>query len=151
MKKKCYIYARCASRMQRLDEGSISEQLSAMDKFAKKEKLEIAGVFTEYGTGRRNLKKIVKKINSGEKLKVVCMDIDRLGRHYSQEMLQVLDAIKRGDIEIVTPYGKYKKLTSEEQFISSFLDVSANFERRKMGEYIRRGRLSAKMRRAASR
>lgn len=83
MNRKYFIYARSATQTQNKF-NSVQGQIVFLNKYAKREKLNVVGTFSDIGSGisgdRPGLTKMILSLKNGEANGVLCTDWSRLTR-----------------------------------------------------------------------
>lgn len=110
-KKKFIIYAHSAVKPQQGEYSNINTQIQLLKGLAKKKKLEVADIISEYGSGmfdkRPGLMKLLKRLKKGEAKGILCTSWDRLTRD-AVFFLKLEELFNRNGIQIITlsEYGK---------------------------------------------
>ena len=145
MKSNIAIYARVSSDKQ-AQEGTIESQVAAVQEFAKNNDLIVDPdlIFLDNGYSgaafaRPGLDALRDKAANGEINQVIILNPDRLARNFSQQLMLVEEFQKLG-VEIQFVNRKISK-SPEDQLLLQIQGVIAEYEREKIMERHRRGKL----------
>lgn len=146
MSNRVAIYARVSSESQAQD-GTITSQIALVREFAVQNSLNIdeSAVFVDNGVSGSYLQRPAldalrdraRLVNDIEKILIMCPD--RLARKYSHQLILV-DEFQRFGVEIIFANRSISK-SPEDQLLFQIQGVIAEFEREKIMERSRRGKL----------
>src|SRR3989338_6110778 len=140
------IYGRVSTSNQE-NEGTIETQLSAVSEFAQKNSLAIVKEYTDEGWSgdsivRPNLDQL--RVDAKKKIwdAVLMYDPDRLARRYSYQEL-IIDELREAGIEVIFVTVSAPK-NSEDKILHGVRGLFAEYERAKITERFRLGKLKVK-------
>ena len=145
MTKRAVIYARVSTDEQAEKGYSLPSQIEAMRKYAADHGMEIAAEFIEDYTGakldRPQLDRTRAMLDQGEANVVIVHTADRLSRNLAHSIL-LREEWQRAGIELHTVARGKSEDTAESRLTDNIEAVIAEFEREKIKERSRRGRLT---------
>src|SRR5208282_2272883 len=141
--KLAAIYARVSTARQE-EEQTIKTQLAAISEFVQKRDLKVVADYTDDGwSGDILARPALDRLRQDAKAKlwqaIVIYDPDRLARRYSYQEL-VMDELREAGIEVVFVTIPAPK-NSEEKILYGVRGLFAEYERVKIGERFRLGKI----------
>jgi len=152
MKSKKYaIYARSNQEVIDSQSTSISRQVRSLQELARKQELEVIGVYTEFGsanaTVRPQFNKVLDHVEAGKVNGIICFGWDRLARNFINAS-KVGQLMESKGLEVITPHQTFRKGLD---FIVSFMfpAMMSSLESKDRSDRIKKGIAAAKTRKTA--
>jgi site-specific DNA recombinase len=138
------LYARVSTEQQEI-RGSIGSQLEALRAWAAQDAHQVVGEFTDDGysgatLNRPGLDALRDSAEQGIVDAVLCLTPDRLARAYAYQVL-VMDELQRHGVRVLFRDAPELADDSEVRLLTQVQGVIAEYERAKIAERCRRGRL----------
>lgn len=140
---KIAIYCRTSTNRQENDQ-TIESQIWALKKYAKEQGWEIVKEYRDDGwSGELLARPDLDKLRDDAKLglfeAVLVVDFDRIARKFAYQAL-ILDELEEDGLQVLSP-NQSQVHTTEDKILLNVRGIFAEYERLKIGERTRRGKL----------